>query len=133
MIPYILANGDLEVYHLLFMEMSQVLVNNVNGTMILGNPIRCHELARAVLLELPPEARNGDDRLFVQDGRVDHIEHSWLRFAKSGHIIDTYRPGVLPSVMLVDSFIAMGTYKLDSPRTDISATIVKRLREEMRK
>lgn len=131
MIPYILANGGLEVYHLQFMEMAQVLVNNVHGTYRFGQPIRCHELARAVLLELPPEARNGDDALVVQDGRVDHIEHSWLRFIKSSHIIDVYRPGVLPSVMLVDQFIASGSYHPGSRRDDISTVCVKRLRQEM--
>src|SRR6185369_612291 len=57
--------------------------------------VRCHELARAV-------ARVWRT-LDVVDGKYGIVEHSWLvdpRFPY--HVIDTYTPGALPQVQLID-------------------------------
>jgi len=75
---------------------------------------RCHELARAVLLAL-----TGDlPTLLIQDGKVGFVEHTWLRFTATGNVLDVYRPGVLPGVLLVDGMLA-GDYKIGAVRNDI--------------
>lgn len=65
-----------------------------------GEPVRCHELARAVgrLLELE-----------TMDGHFGYVEHSWLWTSplKIGspwelpNVLDVYVPGAMPQVQLV--------------------------------
>lgn len=69
-----------------------------------GEPVRCHELARAVGRVLDLEH---------QDGRFGFVEHTWLwterlsdKFAPPWvlpRILDVYVPGSLPQVQLVDT------------------------------
>jgi len=72
---------------------------------LFGEPIRCHELARAVGRVL------GLDH---EDGRFGFVEHTWLwteprhseRFCTPWvlpRILDVYVPGALPQVQLVDT------------------------------
>lgn len=70
-----------------------------------GEPVRCHELARAVGAIL---------KLDVMDGHFGFVEHSWLwtdPFPAQPcgpswglpNVLDVYVPGVLPQVQLVDT------------------------------
>lgn len=69
--------------------------NQANLVRGFDGEVRCHELARAV-------ARVWRT-LDVIDGKYGIVEHSWLvdpRFPY--HVIDTYTPGALPQVQLID-------------------------------
>jgi hypothetical protein len=88
---------------------------------------RCHELARAVLFAL-----GGDlPMLFVQDGKVGPVEHTWLRFEATGNILDVYRPGVLPGVLLIDGLLA-GDYKAGTVRDDIRQEDLLRILQDLK-
>ena len=91
-----------------------------------GNELRCHELARAVLLVC-----NRDHGLEVLDGKCGPIEHSWLRFSDGGVILDPYVPGRLPAVQIVDPIVGVA-YLPGPSRSDIRQGIVDRLVLEMR-
>jgi len=88
------------------------------------NELRCHELARAVVLVV-----DHDHVLSVIDGKCGPIEHTWLRFG-DGVILDPYAPGRMPAVQIVDPIV--GTYRPGAPRTDIRQAIIDRLVAEMR-
>ena len=68
---------------------------------LLGKPVRCHEVARAVgrILGLP-----------VVDGVCGAVQHSWLTIQahrdpdERTFILDVYAVGRLPPVQLVDTF-----------------------------
>jgi len=92
---------------------------------------RSHELARAVLVVL--SARKPTTRaMSVEDGRVGAVDHSWIRFQKTGDVLDVCRPGTLPGVLLVDAAVAQHyEVGLWSCRTDIRDDAVKRLIMEM--
>lgn len=72
-----------------------------DGDHLLGKPIRCHEMARAVgrILDLP-----------VVDGVCGAVQHSWLTIkahqdpTEREFILDVYAVGRLPPVQLVDTF-----------------------------
>lgn len=88
--------------------------------------VRCHELARAV-------ARIWRT-LDVIDGKYGLVEHSWLvdpRFRC--HVIDTYVPGALPQVQLIDvSPLGIpNRYHPGPNRTDIRLDIVEALCNRM--
>lgn len=123
-------------YHVVAWDDARQLVDLVQADG--GNQpyIRCHELARAVLLEMSEVIVQGRnkyrDALEVHDGKVGHVEHSWLRFTKSGVVIDVYRPGLHPQVLLVDSIVAMD-YKFIEMRTDIDNSVITKLRLMMQK
>ena len=65
-----------------------------------GEPVRCHELARAVGVVLD---------LQHEDGKFGFVEHTWLWTSPLGeiapwhlpNILDVYVPGSLPQVQLV--------------------------------
>lgn len=70
-----------------------------------GEPVRCHELARAVgrILDLEHE-----------DGRFGFVEHTWLWTERKStdkfcapwvipRILDVYVPGAIPQVQLIDT------------------------------
>jgi hypothetical protein len=85
---------------------------------------RCHELARAVLAVIK------DHSLVLEDGRVGPVEHSWLRFRQSWNVLDVYRPGVMPGVVLVDRIVSLD-YRVGVIRDDIRDVDVQRLIKEM--
>lgn len=92
---------------------------------------RCHELARAVLEELAqPERAWLEDALAAVDGRVGAVEHTWLRFSGSGAVLDVYRPGVHPQVLLVDRLVA-ADYVPGPARSDVRESVVAYLRRQM--
>lgn len=88
----------------IFTEAEVALVSRVSSLVaacpyeIDGEPVRCHELVRAVGEELG---------LSWADGWFGMVEHSWLwtkpwvRPGPMPNIIDAYSPGRLPQVMLV--------------------------------
>lgn len=101
------------------------------------DPLRCHEVARAVgeMLELQ-----------VQDGWYGNVDHTWLWVRNDrdhrGAILDVYAVGRLPMVQLVSLDSVIGHYRAGSsaslyresrPRTDIRATIVQMLLERFRR
>lgn len=70
---------------------------------LLGAPVRCHELARAVGRVLGLEH---------QDGRFGFVEHTWLWTTTLRdqappwvlpRILDVYVPGAMPQVQLIDT------------------------------
>ncbi len=106
-------------------------------------PLRCHELARAVgkLFDLPH-----------QDGTYSHVDHSWLwtgpierdlaHHVRAGHrgftpnVLDVYSVGRLPQVQLIDMH-HMGlphsvSYIVGREREDIDQHIVSALVRAMR-
>jgi hypothetical protein len=93
-----------------------------------GNELRCHELARAVHLVV----YESEHKLVVIDGHCGPIEHSWL-CCSDGVIVDTYTPGRLPAVQILDPFIGERVYRPGPPRQDIRQEIVDRLVVEMRR
>lgn len=93
-----------------------------------GEPIRCHELARAVGSVLG---------LAVQDGRFGFVDHSWLWLSELQlidgephmwclpRILDTYVPGSMPQVQIVDTASGLpARYLPAAPRTDVREDIV---------
>lgn len=92
---------------------------------------RCHELARAVLEELTATSKCGDvEGLTVVDGRVGGVEHSWLVFTKSLVVLDVYRPGFYPQVVLVARLIT-GDYVPGPARRDLKESAIAYLRWQM--
>lgn len=103
-----------------------------------GEPLRCHEVARVVAHFI---------RRPVIDGRYGALEHSWLglqpdngdegyrdtvrRVSQHGKLLDTYAPGRVPQVMLVDaSAITIPeriSYEPGPQRTDIREELVGQL------
>ena len=128
--PYVIASGTFEALHLDALEVARALVDQVvNRDHEGAKEVRCHELARAVLTELPGRIA---DNLRVRDGRCGIVEHSWLEFKLTGHILDVYRPGFVPCVVLVDRFLGFKDYKPEpSERSDIRHAMVSTLRGEM--
>lgn len=66
-----------------------------------GEPVRCHELARAVGQML---------KLEYEDGRFGFVEHTWLWTSPCDktvapwvlpNVLDVYTPGSMPMVQLV--------------------------------
>lgn len=103
-------------------------------TASLEEMVRCHELTRAVWTALNAGWVSGvpeDDALVVRDGKFGSIEHSWMQFKATGHILDVYRPGVLPQVLLLDQFVTIRDYHILGERTDIRQDMVKRFVKEM--
>jgi hypothetical protein len=112
-----------------------------------NNPVRCHELARAVARTLDLEASTA---VQFQDGYYGHVEHSWLwttpvdpvrllRRAAWPTILDVYSVGRLPMVQLVAARPGAlpherGAFTLDDPRdpSDVWGGEVQRLVGEMR-
>jgi hypothetical protein len=90
-----------------------------------GNELRCHELARGLQLVIRDEVS-----LRVVDGHCGPVEHSWLVFA-DGVILDSYVPGRLPAVQLVDSLVG-ALYRPGNPRRDVKWSLVDELVREMR-
>jgi len=60
--------------------------------------VRCHELARAVAVDLNRVARDGV--LHVRDGKFGQVDHSWIELP-TRNILDVYAVGSLPQVQLV--------------------------------
>jgi hypothetical protein len=109
-----------------------------------GNELRCHELARAAQIALGKLKFRGEPyKLYVVDGRLWSIEHSWLLYEVSGpplyreyttkRILDVYCPGRLPQVQLLDGdhFAIARGYEAGETRTDIKLDIVEKLVHEM--
>jgi hypothetical protein len=96
-----------------------------------GEPVRCHELARAVGSVLG---------LTVQDGRFGFVEHSWLWLSNPRpidgelhpfclpRILDPYVPGSMPQVQIVDTASGLpARYLPAQPRTDVREDVVRRI------
>lgn len=113
-----------------------------------GNPeLRCHELARAVLLRLclettgPGLTMDWSDRFEAVDGAYGTLDHTWLELdqVKTGErtgrvILDVYAVGRLPQVQLLD-VLSFGPknglqYRRGTPRKDISHRVVKCLLDQ---
>ena len=109
-------------WHLSLRSRVEDLVGRVNASW--GNELRCHELARAIhLVVRTPE-------LVVVDGHCGPVEHSWLCFSTDGVIIDTYVPGRLPAVQIIDPLVGL-MYRPGPERDDIRQPIVDSLVAEM--
>ena len=94
-----------------------------------GSVVRCHELARAVLLAL--EARGGSP-LVLQDGECAGVQHSWLVIDSA--ILDVYTVARLPMVQLVDVVtptLQCRLYRCGPMRDDIDHAMVATLRKQM--
>lgn len=118
--------GERKVFTIIEMEMwsfAKRLVEKVKS-----DDCRCHELARAVHHFI--SRRYAPAVILVEDGKVGPVEHTWLRIAPVGNVLDVYRPGCLPSVLLLDSLVA-GDYKIGVPRIDIRGSTVNQLIHEM--
>jgi hypothetical protein len=88
---------------------------------------RCHELARAVAIILDPEAT----KTIIEDGKLGPVEHSWIRIKPLGHVLDVYRPGCMPQVILLDSLMTYD-YATGRPRLDIRHATLTKLLEQIR-
>jgi hypothetical protein len=97
--------------------------------------IRCHELARAVLLRFDSIGKIGPGKWLIADGKCGAVDHSWLYDSSgSGNILDVYCPGREPMVQLIDRFCSLGLYvRADALRTDINGELVHALVAEMRR
>jgi len=89
---------------------------------VIGEELRCHEVARVVgtILELK-----------VLDGAYAAVDHSWCMIEGPGHrgkklILDSYSVGRLPQVQLVD-FYVNPLYRPKESRTDIRESVVSDL------
>lgn len=122
MISYVLKHC-LQRYHLAIHAEASSLVASVTL-----DECRCHELARAVLEML--ESRIHPERLSVVDGRVGGVDHSWLMFSETRVVLDVYRPGFYPQVVLVDRLVA-GDYVPGPTRRDVREPTVVYLRRQM--
>jgi hypothetical protein len=109
-----------KIYHLVC-----GLVGFVAPSDIDGEPIRCHELARAVGKVLDLE---------VCDGRFGFVEHSWLWTESLDpavapwvlpRILDVYVPGAIPQVQLVDTHSGL------PPRYYLSNVLDVTIREDV--
>ena len=84
-----------------------------------GEPVRCHELARAVACHLG---------LYVCDGKYGMVEHSWIvtRTMKLSNILDVYVPGSMPQVQLISSCRLLPTaYNPRHARGDIRVGVMR--------
>lgn len=118
--------GERMIFTIVEMEMwreAKRLVEKVRS-----DGCRCHELARAVHHYI--SRMFAPAQIIVEDGKVGPVEHTWLRVAPTGNVLDVYRPGCMPSVLLLDSIVA-GDYKLGVPRIDIRGSSVNQLIHEM--
>lgn len=97
---------------------------------VTSNDCRCHELARAVNARLRKQFASADLR--VEDGKVGPVEHSWIRIMGTGNIIDVYRPGCVPAVLLLDELVSH-EYEVIGERTDVRGSVVNQLDHEMRR
>jgi len=79
-----------------FTHQAVSLLGDVGGG---DEPVRCHELARAVWVLLENHGFSGWD---VVDGRFGIVEHSWLIRPKRYVMLDPYSVGRLPMVQLLD-------------------------------
>jgi hypothetical protein len=117
----IFTNQEIEIWYLAVGIVDRVVHHD---------DCRCHELARAayrVILDKLPAAT-----LIVEDGKVGPVEHSWIRIAPAGTVLDVYRPGTKPSVLLIDSLVA-NEYKIGLPRIDIRESTINQIVYEMRR
>lgn len=123
------------------------LVACVPESTIGGSELRCHELARAVMIKLvedwalSPARRNPDElshglELQVIDGYYGMIEHSFIylgRIMEGGfgappNVLDVYTPGRMPQVQLVSSSSTLPFYyRRGQPRTDIKMNVIDEL------
>lgn len=101
-------------------------------------PVRCHELTRAVAHILRRDLTDGVD-IIVDDGQYGMVDHSWMwlkppsRCGLVTSILDVYAVARLPQVQLV-SFQVLGTRKVNDvsyrsgpERTDIDEKVVNHL------
>lgn len=119
------------------------LINRVSDRY--GNEVRCHELARAARRALTDlnerKLYEANASLLLVDGNLWSIEHSWLVYrwdddlAPRRFILDTYCPGRLPQVQLLDGdhFAIARGYEKGSHRTDIDNALVEQLTREMQR
>lgn len=110
-----------------------------------GNEVRCHELARAALGALTAlnerKLYAANASLMLVDGNLWSIEHSWLLYrwndetTPKSFILDTYCPGRLPQVQLLDGehFAIARGYAKGEMRTDINESMVEQLTREMQR
>lgn len=109
--------------------------------------LRCHELARAVMMRLVEEWSSSPERsdpgvlshgfeIQVIDGYYGMVEHSFIylgRVAAGGfgappNVLDVYTPGRMPQVQLVSSSSTLPFYyRRGTPRDDIKIGIVESL------
>jgi hypothetical protein len=88
----------------------------------LGDPIRCHELVRAVsrLYQLP-----------WADGHFRRTEHSWIYTRPLGpgknYILDVYAVGRLPMVQLMDAHYYRDLYVEGPERSDLDFESVSKI------
>jgi hypothetical protein len=120
-----------------FTEAEQLLASRVSDLVarcpydIDGEPVRCHELVRAVGEELG---------LSWSDGWFGMVEHSWLwvrpwlPLEPMPNLIDAYCPGRLPSVQLIHtgSHALPLDYRRGDYRKDIRWPVITQLRAAMR-
>ncbi len=95
---------------------------------VLGELVRCHELARAAGKILG---------LSVQDGYYNFIEHSWLWLTPYDpddfyipNVLDVYVPGRIPQVQLVNtnsSALPRDYRRGQDERTDINELAVEKI------
>lgn len=109
-----------------------------------SEPLRCHELTRAVAHIMRRDLTGGAD-ILVQDGQYGMVEHSWLWLKppiQQHHglvtsVLDVYAVARLPQVQLV-SMQVLGTrrvngsaYLVGPDRTDINDRVVNGLIYDM--
>lgn len=95
------------------------------------NPVRCHELARAVARAL---ADTPYGHVEVVDGHFGMVEHSWISLDRET-ILDVYVPGSAPMVQLVHFsplLPSYRSYKRGAVRTDIDWERVAKIVSQMR-
>ncbi|HKY40728.1 MAG TPA: hypothetical protein VJN18_32560 [Polyangiaceae bacterium] len=121
----------------IFTEAEQALASRVSNLVALspydidGEPVRCHELVRAVGEELG---------LSWADGWFGMVEHSWLwtrawlPLEPIPNILDPYVPGRLPQTQLIHtgSHVLPLDYRRGDYRKDIRWPVITHLRNLMR-
>lgn len=102
-------------------------VERVNE-LVFAELLRCHELARATAAYL----KHFGYTVRVVDGKFGSCDHSWIVVA-GGSILDTYVPGSLPLVQLVDTDVSLlpKRYFEGKTRTDIRDDVVDELLRQM--
>lgn len=92
-----------------------------------GEPLRCHEIARAMRRVL--SAAPGQEDWITVDGQYGPIDHTWLVRPRSGRapvILDVYAVGRLPLVQLVLAHVNLGSlYRPGAPRVDIRSEVIE--------
>lgn len=122
-----------------FSEAEQALASRVSALVAVcpyeidGEPVRCHELVRAVGEELG---------LSWADGWLGMVDHSWLwtwtrpwlPLEPIPNLIDAYVPGRLPQVQLIytGSHALPLDYRRGDYRKDIRWPVLQQLRALMR-